>query len=583
MAYQPLQAQKFSLAGAGAVAGATSIILKTFTMIDGTNIAMSDLGAIAYMTLEPGNSTLEEQISFTGVTQNSNGTATLSGVKTVLMDYPYTETSGLAQTHAGSTTAVLSNTTGHYNQFAIKQNDETISGQWLVPTPLSGTAVANKNYVDTVVGGNPVTTNAVTVAGTAGENIIAGSAVYFKTSDGKWWNTDADATGTTDLIQIGITQSTALANAVIASGVMIRGIDTHQGGLTQGALQYLSNTAGAISSSAGTIERVIGQAASTTSILFDPDFYYIPLATQKAAMAGTSGTPSSTNLFATAASLHFGGNGEDGALSISSGTTTVNLAGASIYIKNYTSISITGTGALAFSNPAASGTLIILKSQGAITLTSSATPMIDARSLGGLGGTGFVGTTGNGLEGSSAISVMGTCVGGPGGRAAVLANAFRGTGFNQFLNAQACIAGKVVPLWAGAGGGGGACSTGSAGGDGGRGAGGLYLECGGTLNFTTASGISVAGANGSDGTGGTNSGGGGGGAAGSCVILYNACTSSAGTITITGGTGGNTTGSAACGAGGGNAFNGGLASINGTGGGNGAVGLSWVALNKDFA
>src|SRR5262249_4478364 len=37
----------------------------------------------------------------------------------------------------------------------------------------------------------------------------------------------------------------------------------------------------------------------------------------------------------------FGGTGADGALSISSGTTTINLGNAAVVVKNYTSISIT--------------------------------------------------------------------------------------------------------------------------------------------------------------------------------------------------------------------------------------------------
>lgn len=114
-----VQAQTFSLSGAGAIAGATSVVLKSFKQIDGTtNIVMTDFGSIGYGTIEPGNSTLEEQISFTGVTQNANGTATLTGVKTVLFTTPYTETAGLSKTHGGSTVFVISNDSGFYN--AIK-------------------------------------------------------------------------------------------------------------------------------------------------------------------------------------------------------------------------------------------------------------------------------------------------------------------------------------------------------------------------------------------------------------------------------------------------------------------------------
>lgn len=132
--FKPLQAQSFSLAGGGVIAGATSLILKSFKQIDGTtNITMSNLGSTAFITLEPGNGTLEEQIAFTGVTQNSNGTATLTGVYNVSMIDPYTVTSGLAQTHAGSTSAILSNTSGYYDQFPKKGVDSTISGKYTFP------------------------------------------------------------------------------------------------------------------------------------------------------------------------------------------------------------------------------------------------------------------------------------------------------------------------------------------------------------------------------------------------------------------------------------------------------------------
>ena len=129
--FQFVQAQNFSLAGAGAIAGATTVILKDFKAIDGiTNLVMADFGLLGFATIEPGNGTQEEQISFTGVTQNANGTATLTGVKTVLFLSPYTASSGLAKTHPGSATLVISNTSGFYDQFAIKDNDETITGDW---------------------------------------------------------------------------------------------------------------------------------------------------------------------------------------------------------------------------------------------------------------------------------------------------------------------------------------------------------------------------------------------------------------------------------------------------------------------
>ncbi len=171
--FKQVQAQPFALAGGGAISGATSIILQSFAQINGTLLTMTDFGLKGFGTLEPGNGTLEEQIVFTGVTQNSNGTATLTGVSTVLMISPYTASSGLAQTHAGSTTFVLSNTSGYYDQFVAKDDDATITGKYTFPNgantpvlgasyvaPTSDTQVASKKYVDdvSIVGGTNATT-----------------------------------------------------------------------------------------------------------------------------------------------------------------------------------------------------------------------------------------------------------------------------------------------------------------------------------------------------------------------------------------------------------------------------------------
>lgn len=287
--------------------------------------------------------------------------------------------------------------------------------------------------------------------------------------------------------------------------------------------------------------------------------------------------------------IRFGGTGADGALTVSSGTTTINLGGARVFYKNYTSISITGTANVVFSNPHASGTIIVLKSIGSVTLTSTATPMLSTVGMGATGGAaataGTAGTTMVGTIGAGALGSNGSG-GGPGaGGAAGAANS------PTFFNSS--IAGKYIPfLLAGAGGGGGGnpgSGTGS-GGAGGNGGGGLLIECGGALNFTTTSGISVAGAPGSNGVNGSvhGTGGGGGGGAGACIIIYNTLTASSGTITTTGGAGGtNGTNGTQQGGGGGGGGSYSVASAGNTGGsgsgGTGGAGYSLVALNTDFA
>ena len=136
------------------------------TDIDGNALSMAtDFGAIGFGTLEPGNGTLEEQICFTGLTNNANGTVTLTGVSNVSFVYPYTKTSGLLKTHAGSSTFVISNTSGFYDELTSKADDETITGTWTftapnfptmdaaTPLPTLQPQLATKAYVDSVVTG----------------------------------------------------------------------------------------------------------------------------------------------------------------------------------------------------------------------------------------------------------------------------------------------------------------------------------------------------------------------------------------------------------------------------------------------
>lgn len=230
----------------------------------------------------------------------------------------------------------------------------------------------------------------------------------------------------------------------------------------------------------------------------------------------------------------FGGDGSDGALTITSGTTTVSCGSAATLTKNYTAISISSTGELAFSNPHANGTIVILKSQGAVTLTSTA-PSIDLRTTGAAGGA--TDTDGNEPTGlflnsntpAGQVSLDNLDGGLPGSR-------YDNPGF--YTTTEAALHRRALFLACGAGGGGGVSNGADAGGAGGRGGGALLIECAGALNFTGSINSS-----GSDGAApvptGTNEspGAGGGGSAGIVVILYTTLTSAAGTITASGGAG----------------------------------------------
>lgn len=297
----------------------------------------------------------------------------------------------------------------------------------------------------------------------------------------------------------------------------------------------------------------------------------------------------------------FGGDGSDGALTISSGTTTLSFASASFLVKNYTSISITSTGKLAVSTPNTSGSTLILRSQGAVVITSSAT-CIDVSGMGGAGGAGVTSSTNasgsNGTAGQSVIFVTNPGTAGAGvstagtGGAAVNSVAYPSAFSQQTLQYPTLLVGS------GGGGGGTSQNTNSAtSGNGGNGGGGLVIECAGAWNFTTASGISAAGANGTngvDGSGptGTGAGGGGGGSGGFVLCLYNTLTANTGTIVVTGGTGGNggsvNLNSFHPGGGGGGFMVAGSngntnTAANAKTGGDGAVGYSLVAQNSVFS
>lgn len=223
----------------------------------------------------------------------------------------------------------------------------------------------------------------------------------------------------------------------------------------------------------------------------------------------------------------FGGTGADGALSISSGTTTLDAGGEKVLVKNYTSISITGTAKITISNQHADGTILVLKSQGDVTITSSVTS-IDLAGKGAAAGTDGVGAiiyTKAGGAGASAPSNTGTSTGGSAPTIYKVADTTIGGVYRV-----ACGAGG------GSGGNGWIDGTGGAAGAGG---GALIIECAGAYNFTTGT-ISTAGANGSAGSTGSfaKGGSGGGGAGGDIVILYKTLTANSGTYNKSGGSGG---------------------------------------------
>ena len=299
-----IQAQKFTLA-VGISTTDTSITLTSFNFPDGTAISSSDLGTVNYGTLEPGTSR-EEQISFTGITSNTDGTVTLTGVTRGLgfgaVD-TYSEQADLKAQHGSGSSFIISNTAAFYDQFVNKGNDETITGTLSVPTPTSGSHAATKDYVDLVGAGGSFSIDRVVQAGNAGESVAEGDLVYFDDTDNEWKKADASTATPVEGVILGIAQGAGSDGGAIDGGVLTHGLDSTQIGMTPGVKLYASDTPGAIDESAGTTEKVIGFTKSATELYFDPNFNYTLTSDEKAALAGVNNAPTASNPLVTKGDL----------------------------------------------------------------------------------------------------------------------------------------------------------------------------------------------------------------------------------------------------------------------------------------
>jgi len=479
------------------------------------------------------------------------------------------------------TTVSTAWTTGTGNRYVAALPTPT-SG-WLVVSPNNSSLreIVEYTAVGTDGGGTYITISNRGVGGTSDQSHDVSEPVRMNITAEHWADIYADPTFTGDVtVPVTPTNDTDAASKKYADDLAIAGSSD------------MSLTVKGIGEEATAAEINAGTQAGATSaeLIVNPKFLadseystFRPTTDEKDALAGT-GTPNSTNKYVTdddtsgtgsvvrKSFIKFGGDGSDGALAITSGTTSVSLGGARYVVKNYSSISITGTGKLAFSNPHANGTIIVIKSQGDVTLTSSTIPNIDASGMGANGGTGGTGGTSSnaGTDGKLGIGLfddsdhfglkaVANSAGGAGGAGGAIYDA----GTIQFYpRNEYQINRRLTGVACGSGGGGGAgnyANNARIGGAGGAGGGGLIIQCAGAWNFTSALGISVAGLDGADGVDdvdGTNngrggSGGGAGGAGGFVVVLYNTLTSSSGTVNTAGGTGGTGGGATSDGTGGG--------------------------------
>lgn len=293
---------------------ASSFQLNDILEWDGTtNLASGDFGTYAWATFRNATNTRFEvmridpaTIASTSITIVKRGLP-LTGASA---DYDTEVSANKLDWNANETYVELgSNPPQLYDQFAGKHNEETITQKWTFTETerpelsADNDSTNDKQFISkgeltrTALG--TLTNNRIIVEGNAGATVSAGQLVYLDTADTEWKLCDADTATTVENVIVGIAQGSGTDGNPVTGGVLLKGVDDNQTGLTANSVYYAGNTAGAIASSPGTVEVTIGVALSTTQLYFYPRFNQGITEDQQDALVGTSGTPSGTNKYVT--------------------------------------------------------------------------------------------------------------------------------------------------------------------------------------------------------------------------------------------------------------------------------------------
>ena len=232
-----------------------------------------------------------------------NGTAVTSVVS---VSRQGVESTGAARAHRVGAPAIVSDFATIQRVADILRGQETVDGDNPIsydaePTLTDRKEIATVAYVlDNVTGGTVAFDSQIVTGVNAGETVAAGKLVYFKTSDQEFYLADASVAAEVNGVQMGIALGAGTDGATITGGVQISGSYTTTG-LTAGSTYYATDVAGVIGTSAGTTNRVIGLALSTTELLMVPVNPESPTSDMRDAMEGGGdfGAPSSSNKFAT--------------------------------------------------------------------------------------------------------------------------------------------------------------------------------------------------------------------------------------------------------------------------------------------
>jgi hypothetical protein len=231
----------------------SSLTLTSFTEpVSGNKYTMTYLNSsIECATIDP-QTTKSEFVSFTGITKNADGSATITGLSRGLgRSYPYTASTTLAQTHTVQAPFILSDAPCTFTQYPAKSNNETITGTWTFSTPPIGGATASTTLFSV--------TNKLYVGGTATTTIDSGgnatSTSLFAPS----------LTGTT--LAVGGTASTTISSTGVLTSPTINATTALQlGGFSINTAGTLSNVAYLNQQQTFTGLQILNGSASTTQV-----------------------------------------------------------------------------------------------------------------------------------------------------------------------------------------------------------------------------------------------------------------------------------------------------------------------------
>ena len=157
---------------------------------------------VGYFTIDPQTSRSEFG-SFTGITQNANGSADVTGVQRGLSRTPGTTgcvaSSTLAQSHAGRSVFILSNSPCFYEEYATLRNTATVTAPWIfTSTGLPKVYTTVTDAMVSVATGTLATVsyvNSVAIAGASNASMIVKGIVELATQSEAASSTAIGSTG----------------------------------------------------------------------------------------------------------------------------------------------------------------------------------------------------------------------------------------------------------------------------------------------------------------------------------------------------------------------------------------------------